>query len=104
MGNTVLLGTSAADITPQRPIPLSGFGFRTGNFDSMLLDLSMFNLSRRLRRRDDELHSHRRQLHEGGYEAYEAMFYLMQPAPFAQPTEAILKEKIKNFITGRKLT
>jgi len=35
MSTTVLLGTSTADITPQKPVPLSGFGFRTGNFDSV---------------------------------------------------------------------
>ena len=41
MGNTVLLGTSVADITPQKPVPLSGFGFRTGNFDSIRSPLSL---------------------------------------------------------------
>ncbi|MDR2133825.1 MAG: hypothetical protein LBP27_01865 [Treponema sp.] len=31
----VLLGCAASDITPQKPVPLSGFGFRHGNFDSV---------------------------------------------------------------------
>jgi hypothetical protein len=41
MSDTVLLGTSVSDITPQKPIPLTGFGFRTGNFDSVRSPLSL---------------------------------------------------------------
>jgi hypothetical protein len=35
MAGTLLLGTSQADITPQKPIPLCGFSFREGNFESI---------------------------------------------------------------------
>jgi len=38
------------------------------------------------------------QLKEGGYEAYDAMFYLMQPAPFAESSDLILREKIKTTL------
>jgi hypothetical protein len=40
------------------------------------------------------------QLEEGGYESYEAMFYFMQPAPFAEAAEAILKGKVHDLVKG----
>ena len=42
------------------------------------------------------------QVKEGGYEPYEAMFYLMQPAPFAESVEAILRDKISDLVMKRK--
>jgi hypothetical protein len=40
------------------------------------------------------------QLEEGGYEPYECMFALLQPAPFAGTVEKILKEKIKSLVSA----
>ncbi|MDL2229833.1 hypothetical protein LJC14_06245 [Treponema sp. OttesenSCG-928-L16] len=41
MTDTLLLGTSAADITPLKPLSLSGFSFRKGNFESVRTSLSL---------------------------------------------------------------
>jgi hypothetical protein len=39
------------------------------------------------------------QLTEGGYEPYDCMFYLFQPAPFAAEAEGILKNGIRTIIS-----
>jgi hypothetical protein len=39
------------------------------------------------------------QLAEGGYEPYESMFYLLQPAPFAAEAEEILKQGIHDVVS-----
>jgi hypothetical protein len=38
---SLLLGCAVSDITPKKPVPLSGFGFRHGNFDSVCGPLSL---------------------------------------------------------------
>jgi hypothetical protein len=35
VADTLFLGTSRADITPQKPVPLCGFSFRKGNYESV---------------------------------------------------------------------
>lgn len=40
------------------------------------------------------------QLGEGGYEPYDSLFYFLQPAPFRESAEGVLKEKIRSMITG----
>jgi hypothetical protein len=43
------------------------------------------------------------QLAEGGYEPYECMFYLLQPAPFAAEAEEILREGIREVVSREVL-